>query len=322
MQVVQSTQGQRIEVDEMCDDFKTRKRETSRISKVKDKKWDSGQGAEEPFEEERVTDQEGRLESLEEHWRTRLLSVKVPEPSRENSIALIDAVKNSGVQEREREVLPFDETIGKKFLNLIISQWNVYGTRSWGATGAAIATAGFIALKAQNDKYNALFIWIIGLTVTVLAAVIYAFRPRDEGTVILQKLGKYSMMEQTMARLVLVTIFQILAALPLSYILYHRGVEVSLADFLLGWSVPVISAAVICFVCVQWFGQWGNAIILFGMAGLLILSPENVRLNLMNMISHPETESFYTVRGIMLSAAALLMLIYWIRWRNGRKEVA
>ncbi|KKO54788.1 hypothetical protein XI25_04705 [Paenibacillus sp. DMB20] len=311
-------------------------------SKIKHKRWDSGQGAEELFEEGRVIDQGGMLESLEEHWRTRLLSVKVPEPSREDSIALIDSVKNLGAQ--EREVLPFnvietlkaetmfhpqaeypklpDETIGQKFLNLVISQWNVYGTRSWGATGAAIAAAGFIALKAQNDKYNALFIWIIGLTVTVLAAVIYAFRSRDEGTVILQKLGKYSMMEQTMARLVLVTIFQIFAALPLSYILFRQGAEVSLADFLLGWSVPVISAAVICFVCIQWFGQWGNAIILFGTAGLLIVSPENARLNFMDMISQPQTESFYAVRGIMLSAAALLMLIHLIRWRNGGKEVA
>lgn len=244
---------------------------------------------------------------LESRWKHKIQSVPVPEPSYTETLALLESVKKA-VREPERESRTF-----RKLFGLIRSQWNVYGFRNWAVTGTAIAVAGLIAAKFQTDEYNALFLWIVGLTLIAASAVMLAFMPKDEDVDILEQLSAYSVMEQALARLILITLFQLAAAVPLSFLLIRSGAQVSVSDFFIGWTVPVITSAVICYIVIQWLGH-KRCILLCCCLGIMIaVLPQKGRWIMLSLMTEPESGGFYLIRGIMLGAAALLLMGHTLR---------
>lgn len=261
-----------------------------------------------------MKDKDKKLLHLESRWKDKFQSVPVPEPSHAETLALLESVKKA-VREPERE----SRTL-RKLLGLIRSQWNVYGFRNWTVTGAAIAAAGFIAIQFQTDHYNALFLWITSLTLIAAAAVMLAFRPRDEDADILEQLSAYSVFEQALARLILITLFQLAAALPLSFILIRSGTQVSVSGFLFGWTVPVITSAVVCYIGIQWLGHKRSLLLYCCLGFILAVLPQEGRWIMLNLLAEPESGGFYLIRGMMLVLVALLLMIHMLREGKHRRE--
>ncbi|WP_422656700.1 hypothetical protein ACK8P5_13000 [Paenibacillus sp. EC2-1] len=267
------------------------------------------------------------LESIEKRMEPRLSSLTVPVPSREDTFQLIEFVKKNGagdvVQEPE-ELDLFQQTSSNekqcsRLLGLIRSQWNAYGFRSWLTTGASIVATGYIASTYHTEKYNDLFLWTLGLTLIILGTIVYAFRPRDQGTMILEQLGKYSLLEQTLTRLILVMLFQIVVAVPLSFIFIDQGAQNSLIGFIVGWSIPVISGALISFVFIQWFGVWKSVLMLF-VLGIITLEGNKSSLP-EEMVTFSRENDFEPLRWMMLLIAAGLFIFYLLSQRKAGNQL-
>lgn len=272
--------------------------------------------------EELSNEELDELESIEKRMEPRLSSLTVPVPSRENTFRLIEFVKKNGdgeiVQEKE-ELDLFQQTSSKekqysRLLGLIRSQWNVYGFRSWLTTGGSIVATGYIASTYHTEKYNDLFLWTLGLSLIILGTIVYAFRPRDQGTMILEQLGKYSLLEQTFTRLILVMLFQIIVAVPLSFIFIDQGAQNSLSGFIVGWSIPVISVALICFVFIQWFGVW-KSVLMLSVLGIIVLEG-NKRSYTEEIVTFTREHDFEPLRWSMLFIAAGLFTFYLLSQRK------
>lgn len=267
------------------------------------------------------------LKSIEKRMEPRLSSLTAPVPSREDTLQLIEFVKKNGdgekVQEKE-EIDLFQRTSShekqySRLFGLIRSQWNAYGFRSWLTTGGSIVATGYIASTYHTEKYNDLFLWTLGLTLIILGTIVYAFRPRDQGTMILEQLGKYSLLEQTLTRLILVMLFQIVAAIPLSFIFIDQGAQNSLIGFIVGWSIPVISVALICFVFIQWFGVW-KSILMLSVLGIIV-SEENKRSHTEEMVTFSRENDFEPLRWMMLLIAAGLFIFYLLSQRKAGDQI-
>lgn len=272
--------------------------------------------------EELSNEELDELESIEKRMEPRLSKLMVPVPSREDTFRLIEFVKKNGdseiVQEKE-ELDLFQQTSSKekqysRLLGLIRSQWNAYGFRSWLTTGGSIVATGYIASTYHTEKYNDLFLWTLGLTLIILGTIVYAFRPRDQGTMILEQLGKYSLLEQTLTRLILVMLFQIIVAVPLSFLFIDQGAQNSLSGFIVGWSIPVISVALICFVFIQWFGVW-KSILMLSVLGIIALEG-NKRSYTEGIVTFTRENDFEPLGWSMLLIAAGLFTFYLLRQRK------
>lgn len=272
------------------------------------------------------TEDLAELEALEKRLEMRLASITVPEPSREDTYQMIEFIKTNGGNEKGQASEDLDlfqfiypkETLYSRSLGLIRSQWNAYGFRSWMTTGAAIVATGYISSAYHTEEYNDLFLWTLGLTLIILGTIVYAFRPRDKGTMILEQLGKYSMLEQTLTRLILVMIFQMIVATPLSFVFLEQGLQPSLFQFIIGWSIPVISVALICFVLLQWLGAWKAVLMLFviGFVGF----NQNKRSHTVEMITFSGSNDYYLLRWSMLFTAIGLFIIYLLNQRKRGME--
>ncbi|UNK20970.1 hypothetical protein MNQ98_13530 [Paenibacillus sp. N3/727] len=134
------------------------------------------------------------------------------------------------------------------------------------------------------------------MTLIILGAVVYAFRPRDERTMILQQLGKYSMIEQTLARLVLVTCFQILVDFPLSLLLMDQGAHVSMLHFYI----------------------WKAVVMLFSIG--IIVEVGNACSYTVEMLTSPQSNDFYIIRWFMLFTAAVVLFVFLLSQRKRGNE--
>lgn len=297
-----------------------------------------------------------RLLRMEERWRTRFERFTAPEPSREDTFRLIAAIKEIGREQSQQpaaleerclepselsemaapvwltetaeaaaikateaiEVTPTEASEGLflRAFNLLRSQWNFYGLRSWIMTCIAVGATGYLAYTkhAAPNASDSLLLWIFGLTLAAIGGISAAFRPRDEGTMILQQLGKYSLLEQTLTRFLLVTCFQLVVAFPISLLLYKEEFGIPLAAFLTGWMAPVLFTAVCGFVLNQWLGMWPSAVFLLAVWSLSLAGSGH--LDWLNGLADMESPYFMGIRAVMLMLAALLLTGYALGQRK------
>ncbi|GIP38488.1 hypothetical protein J31TS4_17680 [Paenibacillus sp. J31TS4] len=299
--------------------------------------------------------EEAELALLEGSWSGRLERFTAPEPAREDTARLIARVRERlreetaasaepasaapppetiaalrsdrrsaasgrpGASERATEADPFAAprvTPGRRWARLLRSQWHGYGTRSWLLTGLALLAAGAAAYGSGAPPERQWTIWLYGITMLVIAVIGYAFRPRDEGTELLEQLGQYSVLEQTLARLAIVTGFQLAVALPVSAFVYRGESGLSVTAFTIGWTAPMLFLAVLGFVLIQWAG------IRLAFTGILALWAFTLaageRLAWMRWFLLADEPGFVTGRLWLLGAAAVLLALY--AGTAGRRE--
>lgn len=287
-----------------------------------------------------------QLLKLEAQWRTKFERVTVPEPSRQDTFRLIEVIKEIGRLESQREAerqeqaqeqsqaqsqervvnaaseaSELAEGFFLRIVSLLRSQWNFYGIRSWLLTCIAVGATGYMAYNGYSEwnTSGGLHLWIFGLTLVIIGGIAAAFRPRDEGTMILQQLGKYSLLEQILTRFLLVTCFQLVIALPLSLLLYKEAFGMPLAAFLYGWIVPVLTVAVCAFVLNQWLGMWPSAVFLLTVWSLSLAGSEDI--DWLQGLADMSSPYFMKIRAVMLATAACLLIVYALRQRQwGAKQ--
>ncbi|ASS75300.1 hypothetical protein CIG75_10070 [Tumebacillus algifaecis] len=166
------------------------------------------------------------VERLEQEWSGRLERFTAPTPSIESTLQLIANVKRSETHQptdhrAELESYQQAQPLVRKLFDLLAAQWNVYGSRGWIGTAVLMIGATVLsATRARSDlPMHALLEWLTYVTLITIAVVAYAFWPKNEGMSILEKLSAYTLMQQLSARFVLVVGFQMIAAVPLSWMI-------------------------------------------------------------------------------------------------------
>lgn len=198
------------------------------------------------------------LDMLEKEWKTHFDRFTAPEPTRENTLDLIQRIKNSDQNQSpvdlrlELERAQSSLSINSKMANLFLSQWSFYGAKSWLLTGLVMAVVTFAVSENSADPLTGFLNWIKWITLLVIAAIGYSFRPRNEGNEIIETLSYYPIIEQMFTRFMIVMGFQFVLTLPLSFIVLGSDVT---SLYLVSSFIPVFFFGVIGFVATIWLGQ-------------------------------------------------------------------
>ncbi|MED3735616.1 hypothetical protein P4529_02125 [Virgibacillus pantothenticus] len=78
------------------------------------------------------------LTKLESEWKAHFDRFTAPEPSREKTLDLIEKIKSMEQEQspvdlrKELETTQDNLSTRSKIVNMFLSQWNFYGTVSWG----------------------------------------------------------------------------------------------------------------------------------------------------------------------------------------------
>ena len=80
----------------------------------------------------------------------------------------------------------------------------------------------------------------------------YAFRSKNEGNDIIEKLSYYPLIQQIFMRFMIVMALQLAITLPLSFFVLGRANSIY---YLLGSFTPILFFGVVGFVSIIWFGQ-------------------------------------------------------------------
>lgn len=194
---------------------------------------------------------------LENEWKKRFDRFTAPEPSREQTLDLLQKIK--GMEEAK----PVDLRVGleteqgtqsmlSKVGNLFLSQWNFHGARSWLLTGIVMLIVTLTISLNMGSEVTTFTTWIKWVTLIAIAGMGYAFRSKNEGNDIIETLSYHPLIQQVFARFVIVMTLQILITLPLSFMILGRANSM---HYLLGSFTPTLFFGVVGFVCIIWLGQ-------------------------------------------------------------------
>jgi hypothetical protein len=280
---------------------------------------------------------------MEQEWPSRLARYTAPMPSGDQTAALIERVRRiaggepaDGVSvsgslssgplepqvpdvwselERKRE----HEPVWSKSFVLLRSQWSVYGMRGWLLTAGAMLAAGFGAGSFDYEPSKGLSLWIHWITLFAVGAMTYAFRPVDEGMRLLERLGRHTPMQQTMARFLSVLIVQFAAATLASVLVLGSGLKLPLSEFLYSWTAPLLLFAVAGFVLSQWWGSRIAGAVLLAIWTIQLAAGE--RLKGVYLLATPELPDYDTTRIVAWVLTGLLLAAFFLS-RSGRERRA
>lgn len=314
----------------------------------KDEAWKRGGPEQRITEEHQSGDgkpldeaEEEEWDRLEREWAPRLSRYTAPLPSQDQTAELIERVRrivsSQPVEiksaapaqpsarlepqlpdlwselERERA----QESSWSNAFVLLRSQWSVYGLRGWLLTAAAMIAAGYGAGAFDYEPSKGLSLWIHWITLFAIGTMTYAFRPVDEGMRILERLGRYTPMQQTMARFLSVLIVQFVAASAASLLVLGSGLKLPLSDFVFSWTAPMLLFAVAGFVLSQW---WGSRI-----AGAALLAIWTIqlaagdRLKRFYLLATPDLPDYEATRILAWVLTGLLFAAFFVS-RTGKER--
>ncbi len=247
------------------------------------------------------------LSHLENEWKNRFDRFTAPEPSREQSLDLLQKIK--GIEEAkpvdlrvELEMKQATQSMGSKVWNLFLSQWNFHGVRSWLLTGIVMFLLTFTISQNMGSEVTSFTTWIKWVTLIVIAGMGYAFRSKNEGNDIIETLSYYPLIQQVFARFLIVMILQLLITLPFSFMILGRANSIY---YVLGSFTPVLFFGVVGFVCTIWFGQKiGIGFALMIWLGQSLLEK---RFQWASLFQLPTNEDFLLVNLVVLGVTFLLL---------------
>jgi hypothetical protein len=262
-----------------------------------------------------------QLEQLEARWSARMERFTAPVPSTESILRLLERVKAEQVPVQkpadlraELEAVQMRQSPLQTLFQLVSAQWNFYGSRSWLMTALLMVAASFggTAYVPTGEPLLALMEWVKWMTLLIIVFVGWAFRSKNEGMRLLERLGAYSLVQQLSARFVLVIGFQMILAGVLS--LFVRGA--SLGGFWLSWSIPMLFFGVALLA----LSTWANAKVAVGVSlGLWSLQFfAHQQLGAFDLFALPGMEHFAMSRWV----TAGLTVALWLVWRRRIGRVA
>lgn len=269
----------------------------------------SGKGA-------REMDEYQELTKLEEEWKTKFERFTAPEPTREMTIDLIQKIKNM-----EQEQGPVDLRIElenaqsslsfkAKIINMFLSQWNFYGTKSWLVTVLLMILITVTINENSASAVTGFSSWIRWITLVVIGMVGYSFRPRNEGNEIIETLSYYPIIQQVFTRFIIVMGFQLVISLPLS--LFVIGKENTIL-YLVSSFIPIFFFGVIGFVAVFWLGQK------IGLSIALFIWFSQVLVKKRVLFLDPSNDYFLSVNVTIVGVSILLLCSILLKKRTSVK---
>jgi hypothetical protein len=197
------------------------------------------------------------LSRLEKEWESSFERFTAPDPSREQTLNLIQKIKEADESKpadmrAELEAQQETQSISSKWVNLFLSQWNFHGGRSWLLTGIVLIILTLTISQNGGDAATDFVTWIKWITLIVIAGMGYAFRSKNEGNEIIETLSYYPLVQQMFTRFMIVMAIQLAITLPLSFFILG---SVNSVLYLLSSFTPILFFGVVGFVATMWFGQ-------------------------------------------------------------------
>lgn len=259
------------------------------------------------------------LSRLESEWKNRFDRFTVPEPSREQTLELLQRIKGTEeakpVDERfTLELSQKNQSTSKKIMNLLLSQLNYYGIGNWLFAAVMMLTMTIVVSLNMSDEISGFLAWIKWSTLVMIAMMGFAFRTKDEGNKQIETLSYYPLNIQWLARFLIVTTLQLVMTLPLSFIILK---ETNSIYYLVGILIPILFFGVAVFVSVIWFGQY------IGLGVTLLIwflqSFYEKKLTIAALFKVPSSEGFILTNSIiLLLSIVLLASLLFKKWRIGK----
>lgn len=247
------------------------------------------------------------LSRLENEWKDRFDRFTSPEPTRDQTFSLIEKIK------RMDEIKPVDyraeleynqaaQSMRSKLASLLISQWNFQGMRSWLMTGVVMLILTIVISVNVDNEMIGFMAWIKWITLILIAVMGNAFRSKNEGNDIIEKLSYYSFIQQMFTRFIIVMGLQLLITLPLSFFILGKA---SSLLYLTGSFVPIFFFGVVGFISAMWFGNKAGVLItLFIWLSQMLVDQQ---LKFASIFQLPSNEHFLLVNVIVMGVSILLL---------------
>lgn len=201
--------------------------------------------------------EEKDLLRLENEWKHRFDRFTAPEPTREQTLSLLENIKRVELENKPVDVrhdlenIQSSQTLKQKLMNLLLSQWTFHGMKSWILTGVIMLILT-VTISLNSEGTAGFVTWIRWMTLGMIGVIGYAFRSKDEGNDVIEKLSYYPLIYQMFARFVIVMSLQMLIALPLIFIILGKA---STIEYIIGTFTPLFFFGVVGFVTIMWLGQ-------------------------------------------------------------------
>ncbi|MBP1989705.1 hypothetical protein [Paenibacillus eucommiae] len=257
------------------------------------------------------------LTRLENEWKNRLDRFTSPEPTREQTFNLIEKLKNHEVKpvdlRVELEARQAAQPALTKIANLFLSQWSFYGTTSWLLTGAVMLLLTIMISVSAGSEMTGFMTWIKWITLVVIAIMGYAFRSKNEGNDIIEKLSYHTLAQQMFARFIIVMGLQLALIFSLGFFILGKA---SSLLYISGSFTPIFFFGVIGFISTMWLGQ--KVGVLITLLIWLIQLIFDQQLKSASMFQLPWNEHFYLINAAILALSSLLLCSLLLK--NGRSR--
>ena len=247
------------------------------------------------------------LSNLESEWKSRFNRFTAPEPTREQSMSLIEKIKGAEVEKpvdirAELENMQETQSFSAQVANLFQSQLNFHGMRSWLLTAIVMLVLTITIGQNWGSEAAGFTVWIKWTSLIMIAVTGYAFRAKNEGNEIIEKLSYTPLIQQMFTRFIIVLVLQLAIALPLSFIVLS-GMNSAL--YMISSFTPLLFFGVVGFVGIIWIGQkLGATLALVMWFGQVLLED---RLKFASLFQVPGNEYFLLVNLAVLGISCLLL---------------
>lgn len=134
------------------------------------------------------------LANLENEWKTGFDRFTAPEPTREQSMSLIEKIKGTEAEKpvdlrMELETAQNTQSVSAQVANLFLSQWNFHGARSWLLTAIVMLVLTITISQNWGGHVAGFTVWIKWTSLIMIAVMGYAFRAQNEGNDIIERLS-------------------------------------------------------------------------------------------------------------------------------------
>lgn len=261
------------------------------------------------------------LANLENEWKSRFDRFTAPEPTREQSMSLIEKIKGTEVEKPvdlrvELETAQTTQSVSEQITNLFLSQWNFQGARSWLFTSIVMLVLTITINQNWGAGAIGFMVWIKWVSLIMIAVMGYAFRTKNEGNDIIERLSYTPIIQQMFTRFMIVLVLQLAIALPLSFIVL--GGKGSIL-YIISSFTPLLFFGVVGFVGIIWLGQKLGAILaLVVWFGQVLLED---RLTFTSLFQVPGNDYFLLVNLIVLGISCLLLSSVTLKNRQLRDVV-
>lgn len=261
------------------------------------------------------------LSNLENEWKSRFDRFTAPEPTREQSISLIEKIKETEVEKPvdlrvELDIAQKTQSVSARIANLFLSQWNFQGVRSWLLTAGVMLVLTITISQNWGSGAAGFTTWIKWISLIMIAVMGYAFRAKNEGNDIIERLSYTPLIQQMFTRFIIVLVLQLVIALPLSFIVLG---EMSSVLYIISSFTPLLFFGAVGFVGLIWFGQkLGATLALVVWFGQVLLED---KLKFASLFQMPGSDYFLFVNLIVLGVSCLLLSSVILKTRQLRNVI-